>query len=82
MASDAGWPQEIVSSMALTYQDGAVQISYPEQYESQVMNLEFGKEGAPPNSVIRTFMLRYQNEAGKELTAAVADDIWNYGGIL
>lgn len=82
MAYDAGWPEEIVSSMSLVYDGSAVQISYPERYTSVVNDLEFGKEGQPPNSVIRSFMLRYQNKASEELAYLVAEDIHAYGGVL
>lgn len=82
MAYDAGWPNDIVSSMSLTYEGGSVQISYPERYTQAVNDLEFGKEGQPPNSVIRTFMLRYQSKATEELSYLIADDIYKNGGVL
>lgn len=82
MAYDAGWPDDIVSSLSLIYEDGAVQISYPESLTTRVNDLEFGKEGQPPNSVIRSFMLRHQNDASKEISYLVAQDIYEGGGIL
>lgn len=82
MAYDAGWPEEITASLSLVYEDGAVRVSYPEKFTSTVNDLEFGKEGQPPNSVIRSFMLRHQNDASKELAILVAEDIYEHGGIL
>lgn len=82
MAYDAGWPDEVVSSLSLTYENGAVQISYPERLTLEVNDLEFGTESRPPNSVIRTFMLRHQNDASKEISYLVAQDIYEGGGIL
>lgn len=82
MAYDAGWPDDVVSSLSLIYEDGTVKIAYPERLTAQVNDLEFGKDGQPPNSVIRTFMLRHQNDASKEISFLVAEDIYEGGGIL
>lgn len=82
MAYDAGWPEDIVSSLSLVCDGKAVQISYPESFSSRINNLEFGDVGQPPNSVLRTFMLRHENEASKELVELVAKDIYEHGGVL
>lgn len=82
MAYDAGWPEDIVSSLSLVFDGKAVQISYPEHLTSRVNDLEFGDVGKPPNSVIRTFMLRHENEASKEILGLVAEDIYTNGGVL
>lgn len=80
MASDAGWPIEIVQSLTLIYSGGHIVVDYPKELSSQIEDLEYGTVGTPPNSVIRTFSLRYETEAYKFITDLIGEDFYTHGG--
>lgn len=80
MALDAGWPDEIISSLSLTMEKGTVNISYPEKYADKIKELEFAS--VPPKSVLRTFVLQTERAASKELFNYVMNDVATNGGVL
>ena len=59
LAADAGgWSDEIISKLSVEYKDGALSITYPDELEQQIQDLEYGSEGIPPRPVIRSFIYR------------------------
>lgn len=80
MASDAGWPSEIVESLSLVYSGGSIVVDYPKEFSQKIEDLEYGYADAPPNSVIRTFSLRYESEAYNFITDLIGEDFYTDGG--
>ena len=80
MASDAGWPANIVETLSLSYVAGNITIEYPQELSSIVEDLEYGTEGTPPNSVLRPFTLRYETEAAKFIHELIGEDVLINGG--
>ena len=80
MASDAGWPQNLVDALEITYVRGNIIITYPDQLSQEIEDLEYGIPQGIPNSVIRPFMNRYEFSANKDISEIVAENIFTYGG--
>ena len=60
-AKKSGWPQNITSKLEVEYQDGALVISYPDNLESKISELEYGTTGTPPRAVFRPFEVRMRD---------------------
>jgi hypothetical protein len=57
-ALNRGWPSEIVNSLAVVKNGGLLDITYPEQFRTQIENLEYGDGPNPPSPVLRSFNYR------------------------
>jgi hypothetical protein len=58
VASDAGWPKSIVSSITISVDADGYKVRYPRQVEQTILTLEYGDENTPPNPIIRNFLSR------------------------
>jgi hypothetical protein len=74
LSADAmGWPDNIISRLTITYDDGKLTLTYPEDIAKQVDDLEYGAEGNPPRALIRNFTRRAENAIQKSLANNTLD---------
>ena len=68
MADASGWPDDVITQLTISYDDGKLNITYPESIAKQVDDLEYGVDGQPPRALIRSFTYRSE-EAIKRVLA-------------
>mgnify|MGYP006272954109 CR=1 FL=1 len=57
-AKSAGWPDNVIAAMSVSYDSGDIFVDYPENLAAEIDDLEYGKPFGLPNPVIRPFMER------------------------
>jgi hypothetical protein len=77
----AEWPEDIVNSLEVTSKDGEIYVSYPDDFKSQIDNLEYGNLNNLPQPVLRTFVSEAQKYLALVLKTRVAEDFFENGGI-
>ena len=74
LSADAmGWPDNVIASLTIAYDDGKLTLTYPEDMAKQVDDLEYGAEGRPPRALIRNFTRRAENAIQKSLANNTLD---------
>jgi hypothetical protein len=73
MAFRAEWPSDIIVQLKVDAVDSDLVISYPEDLEDRIHDLEYGGEDAAPKSVIRAFTYRYAKELEQEVSETLVD---------
>jgi hypothetical protein len=71
MASQAGWPSDIIIELSVKAKDENLYISYPEGLEDKVNNLEYGTPNTAPNAVIRPFTARMHKHLEQEVSESI-----------
>jgi hypothetical protein len=79
MAFRAEWPPEIIIQLKVDAVDTNLVISYPENLEEQINNLEYGTEYSPAKPVIRAFTYRYAEELEEEISDTLGDILIEMG---
>jgi len=72
-ADAMGWPDDIISRLTISYDDGKLALTYPEEIAKQVDDLEYGAEGNAPRALIRNFTRRAENAIQKSLANNTLD---------
>lgn len=72
-ADDMGWPDSVISQLTISYDDGKLTLTYPEDIAKQVDDLEYGAEENPPRALIRNFTRRAENAIQKSLANNTLD---------
>jgi len=67
----AGWPADVALSLSIKPQDGELHVSYPEELDDEVNNLEYGTPNSASSSVIRPFVARVGGHLGNILEDSV-----------
>lgn len=58
LASESGWPQQVVESLSISFDGNDLSADYPQGLKQIVEDLEYGKGASRPNSVIRSLKYR------------------------
>ncbi len=77
----AEWPTDIINSLEVIPNGGAVSISYPEGLKTKVEDLEYGGISSMPNPVLRSFASFAAEYLASVLKNRVAQDFLDNGGI-
>lgn len=72
-ADAAGWPDNIIAQLQISYDDGKLNLTYPQEIAKQVDDLEYGAEGNPPRALIRNFTRRAEEAIQKSLANNTLD---------
>ena len=80
-ARAAEWPSDIVNSLEVIPNGGAISISYPEDLKNKVEDLEYGGISSMPNPVLRPFASFAAEYLASILKNRVAQDFLDNGGI-
>lgn len=74
ISADAmGWPDDVIARLTISYDDGKLVLTYPDDIAKQVDDLEYGAEGNPPRALIRNFTRRAENAIQKSLANNTLD---------
>jgi len=57
-AVGAGWPADVVSNLAVEFDGANIKFQFPSHLADTVYDLEYGKPGTPPTSVMRGLSYR------------------------
>ena len=77
----AEWPSEIVIELSVKAEDENLYISYPDEFDSRIEDLEYGSQSQPPRPVLRPFMARYASNLEEEITESVVDILSDMGAL-
>lgn len=80
-ARSAQWPEYITNSLEVTSNEGRVYVSYPDDFKSQIDDLEYGNLSNLPKPVLRSFVSEAQKYLALVLKTRVAEDFFENGGI-
>ena len=69
----AGWPDDVIAQLSISYDDGKLTLTYPESIAKQVDDLEYGANGEPPRALIRNFTRRAEEAISKVLANNTLD---------
>ena len=73
LADASGWPDDVIAQLTVSYDDGKLNLTYPEAISKQVDDLEYGAEGSPPRALIRNFTRRAEGAIQKSLANNTLD---------
>ena len=79
MASQAGWPGEVVLELSVKAKDADIYIDYPESIDSVIQDLEYGEEHGTPKAVLRPFMARYAANLEQEVSESIVNILTEIG---
>jgi len=82
MANGAQWPSNFVAALTVDYDNGEIVVNYPEALSEQIENLEYGDINSLPNSVIRPFIYRAQNDIKSVIERQALGDLMEMVGIV
>lgn len=72
-AEAGGWPSAIADQLTISYENGNLVVTYPQDLDETINNLEYGYAGQPPRPVLRSFSYR----ADKDIKAVLANDTFD-----
>lgn len=73
MADGYGWPDDVIAQLAVSYEDGKLNITHPESMSKQVDDLQYGAKGNPPRPLINNFIRRAESAIQKSLANNTLD---------
>ena len=74
MADASGWPDDVITQLTVSYDDGKLNITYPESIAKQVDDLQYGDaNGTPPRPLIDNFIRRAEASIQKSLANNTLD---------
>lgn len=79
MASQAGWPGEVILELSVKAKDANIYIDYPEALDSTIQNLEYGEEKGTHKAALRPFMARYAAHLEQEVSESIVDILTEMG---
>lgn len=71
----AKWPKPIASSLSVSIKNNELVVTYPDAYEEQVGDLEYGTQSSSPRPVFRTFVNRHQAKLTQNLEQWLVDKL-------
>lgn len=72
-ADAAGWPDNVIAQLSVSYDDGKLTLAYPDSIAKQINDLEYGANGEPPRALIRSFTYRSESAISKVLANNTLD---------
>lgn len=74
MADGYGWPDDVIAQLAISYDNGKLNVTHPESMEKQVNDLQYGDaNGTPPRPLINNFIRRAETSIKKSLANNTLD---------
>jgi hypothetical protein len=73
MAFRAEWPSDIIIQLNVEAVDSDLVVSYPDDLEERINDLEYGSEESPASPVIRPFTYRFSKELEREVSETLVD---------
>jgi len=74
ISADAmGWPDDVIAQLTVSYDDGKLNLTYPDAIAERVDALEYGADGNPPRALIRSFTRRAETAIQKSLANNTLD---------
>lgn len=80
-ANAAKWPEGVVPFLDVDMVDGSIVITYPQELQEQIEDLEYGKTSMFPNPVLRPFVNSASIKLQWAVEAAFVHYIERTGGI-
>jgi len=79
MAFRAEWPSDIIVQLVVKAEDENLYISYPEEFEARIQDLEYGTPNTSPQPVLRIFTARYAANLEREVSETLFHLMENMG---
>jgi hypothetical protein len=79
MAFRAEWPSDIIIQLKVDAVDANLVVSYPEELEERINNLEYGSEDSSATPVIRPFTYRFSKNLEQEVSDTLANILAEMG---
>jgi hypothetical protein len=74
MADGYGWPDDVIAQLAISYDDGKLNVTHPESMDKRVEDLQYGDaNGTPPRPLINNFIRRAETAIQKSLANNTLD---------
>ena len=77
----AEWPPELILQLTVKAEDENLYISYPEEFDSRIEDLEYGTQNQAPRPVLRPFMARYASNLEQEVSESVVNILADIGAL-
>ena len=59
LADSSGWPDDVIAQLTISYDDGKLNLTYPDSISKQIDDLQYGDgKGSSPRPLINNFMRR------------------------
>ena len=81
-ARSAGWPEDVIKVLDITYDGKSLSVHYPDEFEQKVMDLEYGALSSLPNPAIRPFMNRSDSILKTIFEGKIFDDLATMEGVF
>ena len=78
-AKNAGWPNNVVKQLKVSFKDLQITVYYPETYAQQIDDLEYGNGTDSPQPVFRQFVAKNMNLITKDLSDSSLDYLFEQG---
>jgi hypothetical protein len=74
LADASGWPDDVIAQLTVSYDDGKLNLTYPESIAKRVDDLQYGDaNGTPPRPLINNFIRRAESAIQKSLANNTLD---------
>jgi hypothetical protein len=74
MADGYGWPDDVIAQLTVSYEDGKLNLTYPDAIAERVDDLQYGDaNGTPPRPLINNFTRRAETAIQKSLANNTLD---------
>lgn len=60
LAIASNWPARVIKQITVSFDGASLYIDYPDDIAQEIQDLEYGKTGQVPNSVLRSFVYKIQ----------------------
>jgi len=77
LALASNWPSRVIKQLTVSFDGASLYIDYPEEVAQIVQDLEYGKTGQVPNSVLRSFIYKIQPLIKEFYKDHVASNLFN-----
>jgi hypothetical protein len=78
-AKNAGWPNNVVKQLKVSFKDLKITVYYPETYTQQIDDLEYGNGTDSPQPVFRQFVAKNMDLITKDLSNSSLDYLFEQG---
>jgi hypothetical protein len=78
-AINMGWPRQYASALTVSAEGTQIVVGYPEEYEEQINDLEYGAEDTTPIPVLRRFLDKNQEYVSNHLAEASLNYLFDFG---
>ena len=80
-AIKAGWPKEVARVLKVTVVDDSLSVNYPNKYEDQIGDLEYGTRTIGPKPVFRMFMKKHSKTVADAMEKWVMSQLTKSGAL-